>query len=243
VEEMRLKLQDAKAKVISQENKYLASKNEVLNAEMEISSTQAAFNDKISKAQSEKFTAQSNQFDTSAQVSKLENEFSNYNIRNSLRYVRAPLDGYINKALISGIGETFKEGESLVGVMPAEVKFAVETYVQPLDLPLLHVGEKVRVQFDGWPAIIFSGWPNVSYGTYGAKIVAIENFISPNGKYRVLLAPDETENPWPEAIRAGSGAYTMALLEDVPIWFELWRKINGFPPNFYQPTTTNQNEK
>lgn len=243
VEEKRLKLQDATAKVISQENKYLASKNEVLNAEMEIASTQAAFNDKISKAQSEKYTAQSNQFDTSAQVSKLENEFSNYNIRNSLRYVRAPLDGYINKALISGIGETFKEGESLVGVMPAKVKFAVETYVQPLDLPLLHVGEKVRVQFDGWPAIVFSGWPNVSYGTYGAKIVAIENFISPNGKYRVLLAPDETENPWPEAIRAGSGAYTMALLEDVPIWFELWRKINGFPPNFYQPTTTKQNEK
>jgi multidrug resistance efflux pump len=242
VEEMRLKLQDAQAKVISQENKYLASKNEVLNAEMEISSTQAAFNDKISKAQSDKFTAQSNQFDTSAQVSKLENDYSNYNIRSSLRYVRAPLDGYINKALISGIGETFKEGESLVGVMPAEVKFAVETFVQPLDLPLLHVGEKVRVQFDGWPAIVFSGWPNVSYGTYGAKIVAIENFISPNGKYRVLLAPDESENPWPTAIRAGSGAYTMALLEDVPIWFELWRKINGFPPNFYQPTTK-QNEK
>ena len=75
----------------------------------------------------------------------------------------------------------------------------------------------------------------MSYGTYGAKVVAVENFISDNGKFRVLLAPDEQDHKWPEAIRAGSGALTMALLDDVPIWFELWRKLNGFPPNYYQP--------
>ena len=92
-------------------------------------------------------------------------------------------------------------------------------------------------------AIVFSGWPNVSYGTYGGEVVAIENFISDNGKYRVLLAPDNEDNPWPSAIRVGSGAYTMALLDDVPIWFELWRKINGFPPNFYQPENRTGNEK
>ena len=100
--------------------------------------------------------------------------------------------------------------------------------------PLIHIGEKVRIQFDGWPAIVFSGWPNVSYGTYGGEVVAIENFISSNGKYRILLAPDKNDNEWPKAIRVGSGAYTMALLNDVPIWFELWRKINGFPPNFFR---------
>lgn len=243
VEEKRLKLQETQAKLISQENKYLAAKNEVLNAEMEISSVQASYRDKIAKAQSDKYTAQSSQFDTSAQVSKLENQYSNYEIRDQLRYIRASQDGYINKALRGGIGVTFKEGESLVGIMPSKIDIAVETYVNPMDLPLLHVGEKVRVQFDGWPAIVFSGWPNVSYGTYGGKVVAIENFISPNGKYRVLLAPDETDNAWPEAIRVGSGAHTMALLEDVPIWFELWRKINGFPPNFYQPQTASKNEK
>ena len=243
VEEKRLKLQESQAKLISQENKYLASINEVLNAEMEISSVQASYSDKISKAQSDKFTAQSSQFDTSAQVSKLENEYSNYEIRNKLRYITASQDGYINKALRGGIGVTFKEGESLLGIMPSQIDLAVETYVAPIDLPLLHLGEKVRIQFDGWPAIVFSGWPNVSYGTYGGEVVAIENFISSNGKYRILLAPDKDDNPWPEAIRVGSGAYTMALLEDVPIWFELWRKINGFPPNFYQPETLAKNEK
>ena len=144
-------------------------------------------------------------------------------MRNSLQYITAPQDGYINKALRGGLGQTFKEGESLVGIMPIKVDLAVETFVRPLDLPLINIGEKVRVQFDGWPAIVFSGWPNILYGTYGAKVVTIENFISDNGKFRVLLAPDEEDHEWPKDIRAGSGAFTLALLEDVPIWYELWR--------------------
>nr|WP_321235333.1 biotin/lipoyl-binding protein [uncultured Psychroserpens sp.] len=235
LEEKRSKFQEAQAKLISQENKYLASKNNVINARVEINRIQATYIDKISKAQSNKFTAESNQFDAEAQVTKLESDFTNYEMRNDLYYIKAPQNGYINKAIKGGIGETFKEGERLVGIMPADYDLAVEMYVDPIDLPLVHPNEKVRIQFDGWPAIIFSGWPNVSYGTYGAKVVAIENFISENGKFRVLLAPDDTDHDWPDAIRVGSGAKAIALLEDVPIWFELWRKLNGFPPNYYQP--------
>jgi multidrug resistance efflux pump len=235
VEEKRLKLQETQAKLISQQNKLLAAKNEVINAEVEINRTRAEYTDKISKAQSDMFTAQSNQYDSEAQVTKLENEFTNYSMRNDMYYIRAPQNGFINKAIQGGIGETFKEGDQLVGIMPSDYDLAVETFVEPLDLPLIHLGEQVRIQFDGWPAIVFSGWPNVSYGTYGGKVVAIETFISSNGKYRVLLAPDPKDHPWPKDIRVGSGAYTIALLEDVPIWFELWRQLNGFPPNYYQP--------
>ena len=112
---------------------------------------------------------------------------------------------------------------------------AVETFVEPIDLPLVHIGEKVRIEFDGWPAIFFSGWPNLSFGTYGGEVVAIETFISDNGKYRILLAPDKEDQEWPKDIRVGSGANTIALLEDVSIWFGLWRQLNGFPPNYYQP--------
>ncbi len=235
VEAKRLKLQETQAKLISQENKLLTSKNEVINAQVEINRTQAEFTDKIAKARSDRYTAQSNQFDSEAQVTKLENEYTNYEIRNSLMYIRSPQSGFINKALQSGIGETFKEGDRLVGIMPSDYEMAVETFVEPIDLPLMHLGEKIRIQFDGWPAIIFSGWPNVSFGTFGGKVVAIETFISDNGKYRILVAPDPDEAPWPKDLRVGSGAFTMALLEDVPIWFELWRQINGFPPNYYQP--------
>ncbi len=243
VEEKKLKLQETQAKLISQKNKLLASKNDVINAQVEMSRLQAEYTDKISKARSDMFTAQSNQFDSEAQVTKLENAYTNYEMRNSLLYIRAPQSGFINKALQSGIGETFKEGDRLVGIMPADYDMAVETYVDPIDLPLIHIGEHVRIQFDGWPAIVFNGWPNVSFGTFGGEIVAIETFISDNGKYRILLAPDKDDEPWPEAIRVGSGANTIALLNDVPIWFELWRKLNGFPPNYYQPQNTMANAK
>lgn len=243
VEEKRLKLQEAQAKLISQENKLLASQNEVINAELEITRTQAEYADKISKAQSDLFTAQSSRFDSEAQVTKLENEYANYERRSQMHYIRAPQNGFINKALQAGIGETFKEGDQLVSIMPSKYDMAVETFVSPIDLPLMHLGEKVRIQFDGWPVIIFSGWPNLSYGTYGGEIVAIETFISPNGKYRILVAQDPDDHPWPENLRVGSGANTISLLEDVPIWFELWRQLNGFPPNYYTPDQGSETAK
>lgn len=243
VEAKRIKLQETQAKLISQENKYIASQNDVINAEIELSRIRAEYADKISKTRSELLSAQSSGFDAEAQVTKLENQYTNYQRRSDLLHIVAPQDGYINKAIVGGLGEAFKEGQALVGIMPANYDLAVETYVKPIDLPLIHLGETVRVQFDGWPAIVFSGWPNVSYGTYGAKVVAIENFISPNGKYRILLAPDSEDHEWPDALRVGSGAYTIALLEDVPIWFELWRKLNGFPPNYYQPQTNDNPKK
>jgi multidrug efflux pump subunit AcrA (membrane-fusion protein) len=244
VEGKVLKLQETQAKLISLETKLLQSRNEVLNAQIEISRIGQEYAEKIAKTQSDRFEAESAQLDVEVQVSKLENDRSNYSIRSGMLFITAPQDGYINRAIISGLGETFKEGEPLVNIMPFNYDLAVETYVEPLDLPLLYVGEKVRVQFDGWPAIIFSGWPNASYGTYGATIVAVETFISPNGKYRILLAPDEDEGyDWPPGLRAGAGAYTIALLDDVPVWYELWRKLNGFPPDYYNPNTTSDAKK
>ncbi len=235
VEDKRLKLQETEAKLIGHENKLLASRNELINARLDINRTAAEYSEKISKIQSDKFSASSAQFDTEAQVSKLENETANYEVRDKMRYILAPQNGYINKAIKAGIGETFKEGEQLVGIMPADYDLAIETFVVPIDLPLIHVGENIRVQFDGWPAIVFSGWPDASYGTYGGKVVAVETFISSNGKFRVLVAPNDDTEPWPKNVRVGSGARTIALLKDVPIWYELWRKLNGFPQDYYLP--------
>jgi len=233
VEEKRLKLQETEAKLIGQQNKYASAQNNLLNVQLEVNRISAEYAEKLNKALSNKYTASSAQFDTEAQVSKLENAAVNYELRNKMQFIVAPLDGYINKVLRSGIGETFKEGEQLVGIMPANYDLAVETFVDPIDLPLLHVGERIRVQFDGWPAIVFSGWPDASFGTYGGSIVAVETFISPNGKFRVLIAPDLQAEKWPSNVRVGSGARTIALLNDVPIWYELWRKLNGFPPDYY----------
>ncbi len=243
VEEKRLKLQEVDAKIITQENKLLTSKNEFINAKVEINRISAEYSEKISKAQSDQYTALSNQYDTEAQVNKLKNQYANYSIRNGLYYIKAPQSGIVNRAIQSGIGENIKEGTPIVTIMPADYDIAVESFVDPIDLPLIAKGERVRVWFDGWPTIIFSGWPDISYGTFGGEIVAIENFISENGKFRILIAPDKTEAKWPKQISIGSGAQTIALLNNVPIWFEVWRTLNGFPPNYYKSTTKKDKEK
>jgi multidrug resistance efflux pump len=243
VEEKRLKLQEVEAKIITQENKLLGSKNELINSKVEVNRIRAEYSEKVSKAESDQFTALSNQYDTEAQVNKLQNQYVNYQIRNGMYYIKAPQNGYINRALQSGLGEIIKEGTQIVSIMPSKYDIAVETYVSPNDLPLIHKGEKVRIWFDGWPTVVFSGWPDMSYGTFGGKIVAVENFISPNGKFRVLIAPDNEEDAWPKQVSVGSGAQTLALLDNVPIWFELWRTLNGFPPNYYQPKEEKSKEK
>jgi multidrug resistance efflux pump len=233
VEEKQIKVREAEAVYVSATNNYENAKNEVLIAVTEIQRLRASFEDKLAKAKSEKATAQSLMYESEATVAKLQNTLANYNKRETLKYITAPQQGYINKALKGGIGETFKEGDKLISIMPEDYQIAVETYIRPIDVPLLKIGETARIEFDGWPAIVFNGWPTASYGTYGARVVAIENYISDNDLYRVLLAPDPEENPWPDQIRIGSGARTIALLSEVPVWFEIWRQLNGFPPEYY----------
>lgn len=234
LEGRKMALQKAQAEKISAENKLLTSRNEQINAQVELISIQAQYRESISKAESEKFTALSNMYDAEAVVTKLQNQYMNYSIRFGMYFITAPLDGYITKAIQSGIGEVIKEGDELISIMPAYYDLAVEMYVRPIDFPLLERGQKVRMQFDGWPAIIFSGWPNTSYGTYGGKVFAVDNFTNEAGMFRVLVQPDPEDVTWPTALRLGGGADNMLLLKDVPIWYELWRQINGFPPDYYQ---------
>ncbi len=233
LESRRIRLQDAIAKKISAENKLLSSRNELLNAIMELNTVDNEFRDKLAKAESDKFSTLSMLYDAQAMVTKMQNQLANYERRTGFYFLTAPQNGYITKAIKTGIGETVKEGEAILTIMPANNELAVEMYVRPLDLPLIAIDQRVMIQFDGWPAIVFSGWPNSSFGTFSGTVVAIDKFISDNGKYRILISPDPDAYPWPDGIRVGSGASTMALLKDVPIWYEIWRQLNGFPPDFY----------
>ena len=82
--------------------------------------------------------------------------------------------------------------------------------------------------------IFFSGWPGLSYGTFVGEVVAIDNIIDDKGRYRVLVKPTDDGREWPSALRPGSGAEGVVLLGDVPVWYELWRQLNAFPPDYYQ---------
>lgn len=235
LEKARIKSQQANAKKVAAKNYWLENKNELISLRIEKGNTNSKFQNDYAKIASDKFSTETDKYDTESNISKMENQFRNYEVRQGFYVITAPQTGYVTKILVQGIGETVKEGQSIVSFMPANVELAVEIYVEPIDLPIVHKGQHVRLQFDGWPAIVFSGWPGASYGTYGGEVYAIDQFISPNGKYRVLVRPDISEYKWPKALRVGGGSKAMLLLDNVPIWYEIWRKINGFPPNFYTP--------
>jgi multidrug resistance efflux pump len=223
----------AKAGFQEKQQKFLNTKQDVLIARIELNTLKQDINDKLFKLKGDIANSNTEKSTVIAEVAKNENELSNYRIRGGQKWLLAPQTGQIIKAKKAGINEIVKEGEMIVEIVPNSFKYAVELFVKPMDLALINKGQDVRLQFDGYPAIVFSGWPNSSYGTFSGKISAIETNRNENGQFRVLIIPDMTEKNWPSNLKIGTGAQGFALLNDVPIWYELWRQLNGFPPDFY----------
>ncbi|TAE29652.1 MAG: HlyD family efflux transporter periplasmic adaptor subunit [Cytophagales bacterium] len=231
LETRRLKVAEDQAKVIAQENKLNGARQELANATLDLSEIQADYAEKMAKSLSDQSSAVSYRAEAMGEVSKLRNKISSVEVRQGLYVIRAPQDGYVVKALKAGIGENIKEGESIATLQPAKPSLAVEIYVRAMDVPLITPGRKVRLEFDGWPAVQFSGWPTVAVGTFGGQVAVVDAVSSENGKYRLLVRPDKDDQPWPAQLRQGSGIYGWVMLDDVPIWYELWRQLNGFPPS------------
>ncbi|MEP2772473.1 MAG: HlyD family efflux transporter periplasmic adaptor subunit [Fulvivirga sp.] len=233
-QEIESKFQETKMKVVSAENKWLETKTELINVRVNIAGTEADYQDKISKAESNLNATLSQLYEAQAGLSKLRNEYANMQIRNDQYQIVAPQSGYLVKAIKAGIGETIKEGEAVATIMPANPDMAVELYVQAMDVAFLSVGREARIEFDGWPALQFSGWPSVSVGTFGGIVKVIDRVNSKAGQFRVLIVPGGEDEVWPEQIRLGSGAKGWIMLDDVPVWYEIWRQLNGFPPSLYE---------
>ncbi|MFZ9431754.1 MAG: HlyD family secretion protein [Bacteroidia bacterium] len=235
VENRRLKYQDAIAKKIGLEAKVRSAQNAVETAKIEYRNVRSEYGEKLAKAESDRFSAISAQLETEAEVSKLRNNYNNYNIRNGFYVITAPQDGYVSKTNIMGLNETVKEGQSICTIVPDGASLAVELKISPNDMPLVDVGESVNFVFDGWPTVVFSGWPAASFGTFQGKVYGVDNMMDTDGKYRVLVKADVKEKAWPAALKIGVGARGYMLLKTVPIWYELWRVLNGFPADFYKP--------
>ncbi len=235
--------QNAQAKKIMAENKLANSKQDLTITRIEMSALQQENVEKVSKAQGDKFQSLTQIASGQSDIAKLQNQYASYNIRNGMYSILASQSGQIVKAQKAGIGEFVKEGEMIAEIVPDKIQYAVEMYVQPLDLPLIAPGQKVRFLFDGFPAIVFSGWPKASSGTFGGEIVAVESNVSTNGKFRVIVQEDAKDKPWPKELKIGAGAQGITLLNNVPVWFELWRNINGFPPDYYKKEELKTKEK
>lgn len=146
--------------------------------------------------------------------------------------VHAPRDGTVLRLLAQPNSELLKGGEPVALFVPDAQAATVELWLDGMDMPLVQPGDKVRLQFNGWPAVQFVGWPAVAVGTFGGIVRLVDAAETNGGKFRILVTPDPDDDPWPSAryLRQGVQAKGWVLLRQVRLGWELWRRFNGFPP-------------
>jgi len=157
--------------------------------------------------------------------------------RQSTQRVIAPNDGTVIRIRAGDTATLVNEGDVIAEFVPSVADPAVEIYISGLDASLVTPGRKARIMFEGWPAVQFGGWPEIAIGTFGGVVSAVDPVVSANGRFRVLVTPDPSEPEWPSQRyrRFGAQARGWILLDTVSIGYELWRRLNGFPPENTQP--------
>lgn len=152
--------------------------------------------------------------------------------RQQSQIVTAPIDGFVVRITPNMGSVIVKEGDPLCTIVPETKERAVQLWLDGNDVPLVSSGRPVRLQFEGWPAVQWAGWPSIAVGTFGGRIVSVDATDDGAGKFRVLIRPDPNEPEWPEDryLRQGVRANGWVLLDRVPLWFEVWRRLNSFPP-------------
>ncbi len=161
--------------------------------------------------------------------------------RQESQAVKALQDGFITDIEYFANSSFVQTGQVLGQFVPLVTDPAVAIYVNGVDVPLIHPGREVRVRFEGWPVFQFSGWPDASIGTFGGVVKFISNAASANGKFKVIVVPDSNDEPWPtsEYMKYGMRAEGWILLSEVRLGYEIWRKLNVFPPKLDKENKTN----
>ncbi len=154
--------------------------------------------------------------------------------------ILAPIDATVVKMVKVGVGETVRQGDTLVRLSPTSTDKAIEMTADGLDAPLLNVGRKLQILFYGIPAIPLPAWPELMAGTYSGVIKVIDQVDDGKGNYRFWVVPDLDDRAWPEQshVRQGTKAMGWVILNRVPLWYELWRRFNLFPPDYEERSHT-----
>lgn len=234
--------------LVSQRDLELAERDNTVAAR-NLTSNKATLDS--AKAETQSALAEISQFRADAQASidaskadiaKVRSEFADINnsitnaeinvSRQAAQNIVAPRDGIVFRMPVNSAAEVVTKGQPLLMIVPKNNSRAVELMVQGVNAPLIVPGSEVRLQFEGWPAVQVAGWPRVSYGTFAGKVSFVDPTDSGLGKFRVMITPDESKQKWPESrfLRQGSAVQGWILLNEVSLGYEIWRVLNGFPP-------------
>ena len=152
--------------------------------------------------------------------------------RQQSQVVKAPRDGSILRLVANPQSSIVKQGDPLLVLVPDPDVKAVELWVSGNDAWLIMPGRHARLQFEGWPAMQFEGWSELAVGTFGGTVAFVDATDDGKGKFRVLIVPDKADQPWPSErfLRQGTRVQGWVILNRVTVGYEIWRKLNAFPP-------------
>lgn len=157
--------------------------------------------------------------------------------RQSAQTVRAPRDGRIQSINAAAGATLVNPGDILATLAPESPVRVVELLVDGRDVALVHPGRPVRLAFEGWPAIQFSGWPSIAEGMFDGRVRSIDPSAQATGLFRVLVEPMPGRPAWPDDdyVRLGAKVRGWIQMETVSVGYELWRQLNDFPLEFRRP--------
>jgi multidrug efflux pump subunit AcrA (membrane-fusion protein) len=164
--------------------------------------------------------------------------------RQQAQIVRAPRDGVIQQMLVGDTGTFVKEGDVLITFAPSTTNEVVELFVDGRDVPFISPGRRVRLEFEGWPAVQVSGWPAIARGFFDGVVFSVDAAPAPSGLYRVLVAPAADRPAWPSepAVRLGAKTRGWVIMDTVTLGWEIWRQLNDFPLQFQRPIDREQTD-
>ncbi|NOY29887.1 MAG: HlyD family efflux transporter periplasmic adaptor subunit [Planctomycetes bacterium] len=220
-QEALAKVEQAKAYIASAQNSVNAKNNERDAKEREAQAKINSATAQLRKAQGD--------------VAKVKKGLVALNVKltqQQSQTVIAPWDGFIFKLETFQQGAIVKQGDPLFTLVPETTDRAVEIWLDGNDASWVTTGRHVRLQFEGWPGIQLAGWPSVAVNTFGGRVAVVDSTDNGKGQFRILIRPDPTDDPWPSDrfLRQGVRTNGLVMLDRVPLWFEVWRQLNGFPP-------------
>ena len=206
------------------------------NAEATLGRTEADFQAVIAGIRAQRGSADAEAAAAERELTAMDNQIA----QNERQVVTAARGGVV-LSVGATAGTYLRPGSSVCVIIPETDSRLAEVWLDGNDMPLVQPGRKVRLQFEGWPAIQFVGWPSVAVGTFGGRVMWVDPNVSDSGKVRIVVEPDPdvierdgvaVTETWPANrwLRQGVRVNGWVLLEQVPLWKEAWRRINGFPP-------------
>ena len=224
----QLEMAQRAAEVERAQAALVAAKNEVEAFTSDWLKLSADASANVEKARADLNKAIEDQNSVRADVLKLQTRLA----RQQTQTVTAPRNGIVLRLLANPGAEMVKPGQGLAIFVPDTEERAVELWVDGNDLPLIVTDSRVRLQFEGYPAIQFGGWPEFSVGSFGGKVALIDATDDGKGHFRILVRPDPNDIAWPKIrfLRQGVRVNGWVLLGRVTLGYELWRIFNGFPP-------------